>query len=82
LLDSTIEKVKEKEPKLYSKELVETLFVNPYCKGEFLVAALGIERKAASRYLHRLEEAGILESRKIGTEHIFLNKELIQLLKR
>ena len=36
LMDATIEEVKEKCPKIYSKELVETLFENPYCKGEFI----------------------------------------------
>jgi hypothetical protein len=30
LLDETAETVKEKLPKIYSKELVETLFENPY----------------------------------------------------
>ena len=46
-LDSTIEKVKSEAPKIYSKELVEILFENPYCKTEFIVKALGVERKAA-----------------------------------
>jgi Fic family protein len=81
LLDSTISNVKDKVPGIYSKELVETLFVNPYCKGEFLVASLGVERKTAARYLQQLESSGILESVKVGTERIFIHKELIQLLK-
>ena len=81
LLDSTIAIVKDKIPRIYSKELVETLFVNPYCKGEFLVASLGIERKTAARYLLQLEDSGILESVKIGTERIFMHKELVRLLK-
>lgn len=81
LLDRTIEAVKEKAPKIYSKELVEILFVNPYCKVEFITASLNVERKAASRYLHQLEEIGILKSYKVGKENIFINVELIQLLK-
>lgn len=31
LLEDTVEKVKTNAPKIYSKELVETLFENPYC---------------------------------------------------
>jgi len=81
LLDRTIEKVKEQAPKIYSKELVETLFVNPYCKVEFVTSSIGVERKAASRYLHQLVEVGILEEYKIGKENIFINKGLLEILK-
>ena len=73
--------VKDTLPGIYSKELVETLFVNPYCKGEFLVTSLGVERKTAARYLKQLEDSGILESVKVGTERIFIHTELIRLLK-
>ena len=82
LLDKTIEHIKEKLPKFYSKELVELLFENPYCKVEFLVNELGIERKAASRYLHQISEIGILELKKIGRENIFINIELMEILKK
>jgi hypothetical protein len=34
--------------RLYSQELVGTLFVHPYSRIEFLVNALAVERKAAS----------------------------------
>lgn len=82
LLEKTIETVKEKASKIYSKELVETLFVNPYCKVEFITKSVNVERKAASRYLHQLEEIGVLKSYKIGKENIFINTELIELLKQ
>ena len=70
LLDKTIDKVKE------------TLFVNPYCKSDFLTIELGIERKTASKYLHLLEEIGILELYKVGKENIFVNIDLMNLLKK
>ncbi|MBD3194045.1 MAG: Fic family protein [Candidatus Lokiarchaeota archaeon] len=82
LIDKNIEYIKEKLPKIYSKELVELLFENPYCKVEFLVNGLGIERKAASRYLHQLSEIKILELKKIGRENIFINKKLMEILKK
>lgn len=81
LLDETIIKVKENAPKIYSKELVENIFEHPYTKIEYITIKLGIERKAASRYLKKLEEIGILESIKVGKEIIYINKELITLLK-
>jgi Fic family protein len=81
-LDSTILKVQEKAPKLYRKELVELLFEQPYSKIEFVVKKLGVERKAASRYLKELEGIGIVESQKVGRETIYINRELIETLKQ
>jgi cell filamentation protein, protein adenylyltransferase len=81
LLENTISKVKGELPKIYSKELIEELFVHPYCKIEFLTNVLGVERKAASRYLNQLQEIGILKEYKIGREKIFLNIELLEILK-
>lgn len=81
LLDNTIEKVKAEAPKIYSKELVETLFENPYCRTEFIVKALGVERKAASRYLHKMEDIGILTCVKFGKDNLFINTGLMDLLK-
>lgn len=80
-LDATIIKVQEKAPKLYRKELVELLFEQPYSKIEFVVTKLGVERKAASRYLKELEDIGIIESKKIGRETLYINRELIEILK-
>ena len=80
-LEITIEKVKEEAPKIYRKELIELLFEQPYSKIDFVVEKLKVERKAASRYLKNLEDIGILKSEKIGRENLYLNKELIEILK-
>ncbi|MCF8222354.1 MAG: winged helix-turn-helix domain-containing protein [Bacteroidales bacterium] len=72
----------DKAPKLYRKELVELLFEQPYSKIEFVVNRLGVERKAASRYLKELEDIGILESQKVGRETLYINKALIEILKQ
>ena len=81
-LDRTIIKVQEKAPKIYRKELVELLFEQPYSKIEFVINKLGVERKAASRYLKELENIGIVESQKVGREAIYINRELIEILKQ
>lgn len=81
-LDLTILKVQEKAPKVYRKELVELLFEQPYSKIEFVVNKLGVERKAASRYLKELENIGVLKSQKVGRETLYVNKELIEILKQ
>lgn len=82
LLDKSIIQVQLESPKIYRKELVELLFEQPYSKIEYVVDKLNVERKAASRYLKELENIGILESQKIGRETIYLNKKLIEILKK
>jgi Fic family protein len=81
LLDKTIEKVKEKLPKIYSRELVETLFHQPYIKISHLVERKIIARQQGSVYLKQLENIGILSSKKVGREIIYVNIELFKLLK-
>ena len=80
-LDATIEKVQMNAPKIYRKELVELLFEQPYAKIDFVVNQLQVERKAASRYLKELERIGILKSQKIGRETLYINIELVEILK-
>src|SRR5690554_3869168 len=81
-LDYTIIQVQKEAPKIYRKELVELLFEQPYSKIEFVVNKLGVERKAASRYLKELEDIGIIESQKVGRETLYINRELIEILKQ
>jgi Fic family protein len=82
LLDSMIEKVQQKAPKVYRKELVELLFEQPYSKIEFVVNKLGVERKAASRYLKELTEIDIVVPQKVGRETLYINKDLIGILRQ
>ena len=81
LLDDTIEKAKSGLPKrVYSKELIELLFVQPYCKVKQLVDAGIAKRQTAAEYLRELEKIGILRSKKVGTTKLYLNIKLYDLL--
>jgi len=82
LLSETIEIVQNKEPKIYRKELIELLFEQPYSKIEYMVKKMNVERKSASRYLKGLEQIGIINSEKIGRENIYVNRKLIEILKK
>jgi len=82
LFSETQKLVQDKLPRIYSKDLIEQLYIHPYCKIEFLVNNLGIERKAASRYLSSLEELGVLKSQQKGKEVIYINTKLYNLLKK
>ena len=81
LLDDTIEKARVELPKrVYSKELIELLFVQPYCKVKQLVDAGIAKRQTAAEYLKELEKIEILKSRKAGTSKLYLNIKLYELL--
>lgn len=82
LLTETIKTVQNNEPKIYRKELIELLFEQPYSKIDYVVDKLGVERKAASRYLKKMEEIGIIKSQKVGREIIYVNEKLIEILKK
>ena len=83
LMNETMEKAKEKLPaRVYSKELIETIFRQPYTKGQFLVDAGIARRQTAAEYLKELERIGILKPHKIGKETLFLNVDLYGLLSK
>ena len=76
------DKISEELPKIYSKDLVEILFMHPYTKIDFLVDRLNITRKTASKYLNELENIGILENIQIKNSKFFINIELFNLLRK
>jgi predicted transcriptional regulator len=82
LLTNTIAQVKQHAPKTYSKELVELLFEMPYSKIQFLVERMGIDRRTASKYLKNIAHLGILTPQRVGKEMIYINTQLIDILKK
>jgi Fic family protein len=82
LFSSTQETMKKKAEKSYSKELLELLFEHPYCKTEYVIDRLKVSRITASKYLKDLEGAGILETKRIWKEVLYINTKLFELLKR
>ncbi|PKD44011.1 addiction module protein [Rhodohalobacter barkolensis] len=81
LLHETLELAKEKLPnRVYSKELIELLFEQPYCKVKYLVDRGIAKRQTAAEYLRELEDAGILRSKQVGRENLFVNIKLYDLL--
>lgn len=78
----TQEQIKKDAPKYYSKELVELLFEQPYCKIENVTSRLGVSRLTASKYLKGLEKTGTLKSKRVWKETLFINSQLFDLLKK
>jgi Fic family protein len=81
LLDETLALAKSKLPaRVYSKDLIELIFRQPYTKGQFVVDAGLAERQTAAEYLKELESIGVLAPRKVGRENLYLNVKLYELL--
>ncbi|MCH9693031.1 MAG: Fic family protein [Gammaproteobacteria bacterium] len=80
LMQHTGEFVQKQLPKIYSWELVELLFKQPYCRIGNLVDADIAKRQTASVYLKQLCELGVLREVKSGRENIFVHPKYIELL--
>ncbi len=66
--------------KIYSQDLLNILFKNPYTKIEFLERDLGVTRKTASNYLNQIVKLGLLEKTKKGNSNYYINNGLIKIL--
>jgi len=80
LMDHTAEYVQSRLPKIYTWELVEQLFKQPYCRINNLVNAGVAKRQTASVYLKQLCDVGVLKEIKSGRENIFVHPKYIELL--
>jgi Fic family protein len=78
----TAEHVRRQLPKIYSRELVDIVFEQPYCRIANLVEAGVAERQAASRYLKALVSVGVLREQSFGREKLFVHPKLMTLLTR
>jgi Fic family protein len=67
-------------PKLYRRELVDVLFLQPYCRIDSLVEANLVRRQAASLHLRQLVTLGVLRDFKVGRHRLFLNHRYLDLL--
>ena len=76
----TMERIRQHAPKIYTRELLDILFEQPYCRIANLVDARIAGRQAASRYLKALTRAGVLEERQAGREKLFVHSKLLALL--
>lgn len=82
LAEHTAEFVRERLPKLYSRDLIDVIFEQPYCRIGDLVDRDIAQRQAASRYLKDLVAIGVLREITAGREKLFPHPKLLQLLTR
>ena len=72
--------LKIKVPKIYSNELLDVLFEQPYCQIADLVSAGIAKRQSASVYLKKLVEIGLLTEERVGRSALFIHENYRNLL--
>ena len=82
VMEHVREKVQRESPAVYSKDLIEVIFRQPYKKIQFLVNAGIAKRQTASTYLQTLAGLGVLRESKRGREKYYVNDALFAELSR
>lgn len=72
--------IQRRLPKIYSWELVQLLFMQPYCRIAHIVDSGLAKRQTASVYLKQLAEIGVLDEIRAGRESLFVHPKYIELL--
>ncbi|NUM55497.1 MAG: Fic family protein [Candidatus Hydrogenedentes bacterium] len=80
LLDHTREHLKAILPGIYTHELLELMFSQPYIRIGNLIDSGIAARDTASSYLRKLAAAGVLAERKKGRTKLFQHTKLLNLL--
>jgi Fic family protein len=80
LMEFTVEHAKAQELRGYSRELIELIFTQPYCRITNVVEAQIAKRQTAATYLRGLCEIGILKEYNANREKLFIHPRLLQLL--
>lgn len=80
LIEHSTDYIREQLPKIYTYELVQIIFEQPYCRISNLVDNNIAKRQTASVYLKQLCDVGILEEMQSGKEKLFVHSKLVQLM--
>lgn len=80
LMEQATDLMRAKAPKIYSRELVELVFSQPYCRIADVTKKNIAKRQAASTYLKTLVAIGMLVEEKVGRDKVFIHKVYLDLL--
>ncbi|WP_035694300.1 Fic family protein [Flavobacterium soli] len=70
-------RIRKELPKIYSQDLINNLFKNPYTKIDFLQKDLGVSYLTARKYLQILADKGFLLKVQIGKSSYYINEPLL-----
>jgi Fic family protein len=80
LMLHTTDYVRLKAPTIYSREIIELIFIQPYSRINNVVDTGLAKRQTASVYLKNLVDIGVLSEIKSGREKLFIHPKLMRLL--
>ena len=80
LMVQTSDLVRARLPRIYSHELMQALFEQPYCRIGTLVERDIAKRQTASVYLKQLADIGVLREERVGREKLFVQSRLMELM--
>jgi Fic family protein len=80
-MEVTAETIKRSHPKMYSKDLLEILYEQPYTRINSLVDGGIASRRTSSEYLHKLEGIGVVRMMPVGRDKLFMNIRLFDILR-
>ena len=82
MIEAFQEEFKTLLPKIYSDELLDSIFFEVYTRIPYIEKRCNVTRQTAATYLNSLVDVGLLEFEKVGRESIYKNYRLIDLLKK
>ena len=71
--------IRKKYPKIYSQDLINSLFKYPYTKIMFISEDLKIYRQTAAKYLNILTKEQLMTKTVVGKNHYYVNQKLINI---
>jgi len=80
LMSDYQQRIKTQLPKIYSLDLLNTLFKHPYTKIDFVIRDVGVQRAAAVRYMDSLASEGFVDKEKLWRSSYYINGPLFGLL--
>ena len=80
LEDAARDYVRTQRPKLYSRELIEVIFNQPYCRIQNVIDAEIAQRQTAAKHLKGLAAIGVLREHRVGKEKVFVHPAFLRLL--
>lgn len=80
LMEHASSHIKNQHSDIYSYELLQCIFEQPYCRIKNLVDKNIARRQTASDYLKKLCDINLLKEIQVGREKLFVNYNLINLM--
>lgn len=73
-------RIRAEHKRIYSQDLINSLFTHPYTKIQFIERDLDVSRITATKYLEALADAGILLKQRVGRVNYYINVPLTTIL--